>query len=242
MASHAANLRSHRLDAALLGPMDYAREGSAYCIAGGTALSSQSSNGSIVIQIRQGIQNLRTLAVDPSSSSEIVLATIVLREEFGINPAIVPVMGPLESMLQKCDAALLVGDQALRESRGRPAAIDLVESWMALTGLPYVHHIWCFPEGGLEEPDIAALTESGERAESLIDPAATSAVSRRELPHQTPAELSAYLEQFSFTATPETEEGLKEYLKYVYYHGILPDVPDLRYPPSPGVGIQPSEN
>jgi chorismate dehydratase len=229
---NAVQLRSHRLDAALLGPLDYAREGSVYFIARGVSISSRSSNGSVVIHMREGVRRIKTLAVDPSSYSEIVLATIILREEFGIEPSVVPVVGTVATMLGKADAALLTGDQALRESPHRREALDLVESWVALTGLPYVFAVWCVAEHGLSPSDLSLLAKHAEEGSALIDEIAMQAPALHDLPSHSPAELAAYLESFSFTMTAEAEEGLKEYLKYVYYHGILADVPDLRYSPS----------
>jgi len=41
--------------------------------------------------------------------------------------------------------------------------------------------------------------------------------------------LKAYLETFSYDFGPDAEEGLKEFLRYAYYHGVLPDVPDVRW-------------
>ncbi len=34
---------------------------------------------------------------------------------------------------------------------------------------------------------------------------------------------------FSYDFTEEVEEGLQEFLRYAYYHGVLPDVPDVRW-------------
>jgi hypothetical protein len=38
-----------------------------------------------------------------------------------------------------------------------------------------------------------------------------------------------YLEGLDFEGTEESEEGLREFMRYAYYHGVLPDVPDLQY-------------
>jgi predicted solute-binding protein len=43
------------------------------------------------------------------------------------------------------------------------------------------------------------------------------------------AEVRMYLEKFVFEMSEEVEEGLKEFLRYAFYHGILPDVADLHY-------------
>jgi hypothetical protein len=34
---------------------------------------------------------------------------------------------------------------------------------------------------------------------------------------------------FSYDFPENVQEGIREFLRYAYYHGILPDVPDLRF-------------
>ena len=54
-------------------------------------------------------------------------------------------------MLQRCDAALIIGDPALflDERRRRLRKIDLGEEWTAMTGLPFVWAFWAGRSGAL---------------------------------------------------------------------------------------------
>ena len=124
-----------------------------------------------------------------------------------------PVAGTLGAMLQKADAALLAGDAALGSIRDMPEAIDLVEEWIAATDLPYVHGFWCARERGLGEPEWRTLEGlPGSIRETGHDAGGPSAV-----------------DLFSYDFPENVQEGIREFLRYAYYHGILPDVPDLRF-------------
>jgi chorismate dehydratase len=216
-ASLAQRLEHGKLNGALLSPIDYARNASEYLIVPGSAVSSQSANESIVIHFRRGVKSVRTLAVQPMSASDIILAKILLAERFDIEPRIMPVAGTLESMLEKADAALLAGDAALGSVTDQPEALDLVEEWIGATDLPYVHGFWCAREHMLTKQEWTLL---GGLSECVDEPDG-------ETDGPSPGDL------FSYDFLENVREGIREFLRYAYYHGILPDVPDLRFFGSP---------
>src|SRR4051794_7984704 len=57
---------------------------------------------------------IRTLAADVSSRTSVMLARILLAERYGTVPRVITVAPDLESMLAQSDAALIIGDPALR--------------------------------------------------------------------------------------------------------------------------------
>ncbi len=212
-AALAQRLERRALGGALLSPIDFAMNASQYLVVPGSAVSSQSGNESIVVHFRHGLRAVRTLAVQPVSASDIILAKILLAERFDIEPRIMPVAGTLETMLERADAALLAGDAALQSVAGRPEALDLVEEWIAATDLPYVHGFWCARERGLSESEWMML---GGLPEGLPEPAPGG-------------EGTSAVDLFSYDFSENVQEGIQEFLRYAYYHGILPDVPDLRF-------------
>ena len=212
-ASLAQRLEHRGLGGALLSPIDYARNASEYLIVPGSAVSSQSGNESIVIVFRRGVKAVKTLAVQPVSASDIILAKILLAERFDIEPRIMPLAGSLDAMLERADAALLAGDAAIGSALERPEALDLVEEWIAATDLPYVHGFWCAREKALTDAERAVLGGLGGCAD---DPSPE-------------AEGPSPFGLFSYDFPENVKEGIREFLRYAYYHGILPDVPDLRF-------------
>ncbi len=225
---NALRLRERNLDAALLAPIDFARDASLYRVVPGVAASSRSANSAITLHFREGLHGISTLAADPALASEIILAKIILAEEFDVSPKIVPFQGPLDLMLEKADVALLAGDSSLREAATHPNAVDLVEAWTELTELPFVHCFWCAREEELTETEVQALRQAGNEGTAQLDDIAGEAASHSLSPVPFAA-LKAYLETFSYDFVPDAEEGLKEFLRYAYYHGVLPDVPDVQW-------------
>lgn len=227
-ASIAQRLAKRTLSGAFLSPIDFARNASEYRIVPGSAVSSQGGNNSIVIYFREGTKTVRTLAVPPTSASDIVLAKILLAERFDLEPLIVPIAGDLSTMLTKADAALLAGDAALSTVDTHPESLDLIEEWVAATDLPYVHGFWCGREKGLTEYECGVLTRLSsdiEEVEGSTRPAGPSPV-----------------EIFSYDFSDEVQEGIREFLRYAYYHGILPDVPELVFFGSPEADESPMMN
>jgi predicted solute-binding protein len=219
----AHKLRQHDLQTAVVSPIEYARESSEYRIVASWGISSRSG---IALHVKKGLKTIRTIAADPSFAAELVLARIVLAEEFEIIPAIVPMRGSVDEMLTRADAAMAAGDAFPRESEQHPDGIDIVELWSEMLDLPYVHGVLVAREGDLPTDDFLRLR------------AATSVLTSHSGHEEQPARLFSaaltdaemkYLEQFSYVLTEESEDGLQEFLHYAHYHGILPDIPSIRY-------------
>jgi predicted solute-binding protein len=237
-AENAIRLRRHELAAALMTPLDYAREMSHSQMFPAAGVSSEGRGDVVTLHFREGLHTISTLAADPSSSAEIVLAKIILGEQFESDPSIVPVVGTLSGMLEKADAALVVGRENVQGAAEHANMIDLVDAWTDMTRLPYVHAIWCGRMDDIAPQDIEEITPKREAVASSID----------EIASQSAPELARsvrdYLETFTFGITDDVEIAMTEFLRYAYYHGFIPDIPDLRFfgrdpdeqlPPPPSV-------
>ncbi len=218
----AKQLREQELNAALLSPLEYAKDSSDYCIVPKIGAVSQTGNGSIVVRFQEGGKKIQTLAVNPSFVWEIVLTRIIFAEAFDIELTIVPMNAAADVMLQKADAALFVGDSAV-EVMGTDSIIDITEEWNQLTGLPLVHAIWCGREGDLMKEDVGILQQAALKGTAGINDIVLAVQ-----PDDREA-LQRFLESFSYELNAEAEEGLAEMMKYFYYHGITPDVSELNF-------------
>jgi chorismate dehydratase len=222
----AHKLEMRALSASYVSPVEYARNASEYRIFPGTAVVSPAGNNSLVMSFRRGIHQIATLAVPPTSASDIILAKILLAERFDIHPRFVPVTGDLESMLAKADAALLAGDFPLDAVRSD--SLDLVEEWIATTDLPYVHGFVAAREDALSRGERAAVSASGGNGCALVEAAG--------------GDEALKIARFDYRFSDDAKEGVTEFLRYAYYHGILPDVPELRFFDEPESASEPGRN
>jgi chorismate dehydratase len=223
---NAIRLREHELDAAFLSMIDYARESSDYSIIPGIAVSSRTPTNSIVLLFKEGLHTITTIAVNPASTSEIVLASILLGERFDVHPQLLPMTGSPEEMLGAADAVLFVGNEASVQLRGRQNTMDLVEEWNDLTDLPFVHGFWSVREPGLEKGDITLIQKACRDGLQSMDEIARAVATTETT---SPDSMKAYLRSFSYTFGEEEQEAVTEFLRYAYYHGVLPDIADLTF-------------
>lgn len=226
-------LREKNLEVAFLSPLEYARDSSLYEIIPGAGASSSIATGTVSVIFRsEHLHSVSTIAIDPAFSSEIVLARIVLAEEFELAPKFVPATGTVDEMLARADAVLLAGDASLRAVDVHPNRIDLIEAWTELTDLPYVHGMWVVPSG-TGTPELAELLQNAaSKALDSID-TITGSAPPALFPAQNQSSLADYLNAFSYDLSEEDLDGIQEYMRFAYYHGVLPDIGDLNiYSPS----------
>jgi len=200
-------LRQGILDGAFLSPIDYARDYSKYRILPSVGAVSQGESGSILLFFKERVRKISTLAVDPNYTSEIVLAHILLAEKYGTAPKILPTRTYHDGIRSQADAVLLVGDAAL-EMRDKTNKLDLVDEWEDVTDLPYVHGIWVLREDSFTRAEADALTLCAQMGAGKVN--------------QGHAE-------FRYDLDESAVSGLSEFFRMSYYHGILKDLPDIRF-------------
>ena len=126
---------------------------------------------SILLFSRVPWAQVRRLAADSGSRTSVELARVILRERFGVQPEIIRHDPQLGDMLSHADAALLIGDAALRAD---PASVpfeclDLGAEWLSLTGLPFVFAAWAGKPGIPVDPLSALTRASYEFGQARID-------------------------------------------------------------------------
>ncbi len=140
---------------------------------------------SVRIFLGKPIEQVRTVALDTSSLSSVNLARIILRERYEIMPEFIDMRPDLEEMLDRCDAAVTIGDITMTAPQDRWPMLDLGEEWKLLTGLPFVFAVWAV------NPDMASpeLTDILMRAKQFgmesLDKISASESRRLDLSYET---------------------------------------------------------
>jgi len=112
-------------------------------ICGGICISSDGPVGSVIAFSKVPFRQIESVAIDGSSLSGANLLRILLRERYGVTPELRSVEpASVDEMLSCADAALLIGDAAMKADLGGLHVLDVAEEWKLLTGLPAVFAVW----------------------------------------------------------------------------------------------------
>ena len=110
----------------------------------GTGIACHGPVRTILLVSKVPFREIRTLATDSGSRTSVMLSRVILAEKYGVEPSLISRPADLAAMLGEADAALLIGDAALRiDPEKLPfESLDLGAEWNALTGLPMVFAVW----------------------------------------------------------------------------------------------------
>lgn len=138
-----------------------------YLVVPGAAIASDGPVASVAMYTRRPTADIRSVALDSSSRTSAALLKILCNHRFRIAPSFSTMAPNIETMLAACDAALIIGDNALfldHEAAGL-RKIDLGEEWTGLTGLPFVWAFWAGRPGAASPEVVRALIAA--RAEGV---------------------------------------------------------------------------
>jgi chorismate dehydratase len=164
-------LCAREIDLGLVPSIEFLRDPS-YRIVPDLAITSMGAVASVALFTRKPIADVTSIAMDTSSRTSVALVRVLCDRWFRIAPAIESHQPDLDAMLQRADAALIIGDIALltdRRSGGDVQKIDLGEAWTAMTGLPFVWAAWVGRAGAVQCTDVDALRAARDEGVSQPD-------------------------------------------------------------------------
>jgi chorismate dehydratase len=116
---------------------------------------------SILLISKVPFAEIRTLATDSTSRTSVALSRIILSRKYGVEPRHWSQAPHIGKMLEKADAALIIGDTALLlDPVTLPFhVLDLGKEWTEMTGLPMVFAVWA-ARAGVPRQDPQPFTDS----------------------------------------------------------------------------------
>lgn len=210
----------------------------------GCTIASLDRVRSIQLIVKEGhaLEAVRSVAADTASRSSLAYAEILFRKFLGTQPEFIQHPADPVAMLQRADAALLIGDPALLalESRerieqavGRCQWIDLAHEWKTRTGLPWVAAVWAVRTEALGPGHVTAaqltedLIESRDHGLAHIDELVEQWTPRLPVPAET---IHHYLTRnIHYTLTPECIRAMELFRRYAAEVNALPPLPELRF-------------
>jgi chorismate dehydratase len=244
-------LHEGAIDVGLIPSIEYLR-GGPYRIAPDLAIASRGPVASVAIYTTRPIADVRSIALDTSSRTSVALVSVLCAKLFKIRPELESRGPDLSDMLGHCDAALLIGDNALlldherfhlskaQPSHNQPASspgvrerlapspqprlekIDLGEAWTTLTGLPFVWAFWAGRPDALNDDDVRALGRSRDAGVTCSD-----AIAREYFPGS-PADQAvgaAYLrDNIKYHLGADERAALELFYRYAVEAGVVDSV------------------
>lgn len=169
------------------------------------------------------------VALGSTSRTGVLLAQMLLAERYGVHPDYFTCPPELTQMLLEADAAVLIGDVALRARYEAPTrgliVTDLGQAWREWTGLPMVFAVWAvrrdFAEaqpGAVKEVHEAFL-RSRDLCLAELDEVAEAAA--RWEPFDA-ATLASYFRALDFSLGARQVAGLREFARRAATSGAVP--------------------
>src|SRR5580765_5210117 len=103
-------LHAREIDVGLIPSIEYLRGPGSYGIVYDAAVTSKGAVKSVALYTRREPRDIRTVAMDSSSRTSVALVTILLRNMHALTIEPVAMAPDLDAMLERADAALIIGD------------------------------------------------------------------------------------------------------------------------------------
>jgi chorismate dehydratase len=177
------------------------------------------------------LAGLRTVAADTASRTTIAYTRVLFNKWENPDIRFVPMAANLDTMLERADAAIIIGDPALLaleeqsnrfERTGEELVYhDLAQEWRTLTGLPFVSAVWAASAGcALDERVTEDLIRSRDHGLANIDALVAEWSRKFPMPEST---IRKYLtENIHYVLDDECLEGMKGFFRMTAEAGVLP--------------------
>jgi len=194
----------------------------------------------LVRRAAQRLHEVRSVAADMASRTTLAHTRILFRHWGNPSVPFLPAFADLDSMLERADAAILIGDPALLALEERTNRFertgellvyhDLAEEWHTLTGLPFVSAIWGAAPKISGAPGLDSETWESIKGDFIhsrihgmenIDSLVAEWTKRIAIPEQT---IRAYLTtNIHYILDEECLEAMKVFFRMAAQTGALPE-------------------
>jgi len=221
-------LAAGEIDVAAISSFAYGQHADRFCLLPGLSVSALGRVNSILLFLKSPLdQVLRgRIAVTTTSATSVALLRIIMEKFWGGSPTYEYAEPSLEHMLERADAALLIGDHAIRAS-WQPhgcRVLDLGEVWHLWTGHWMTFAVWAVRRETAEtRPEevaeiYSALLASKER--SLRDPVPLVERAVAEIGGEA-AYWHGYFANLCYDFGQAQMKGLKLYFRFARELGLL---------------------
>ena len=114
-----------------------------YHIVGNYCIGTEGEIASVALFSEVPMQEIEQVYLDYQSRTSVALLKFLMKEYWGISPAIIQAENEdYRSLIKGTTAGLVIGDRALEQRKISTFIYDLGSEWKKITGLPFVFAAW----------------------------------------------------------------------------------------------------
>lgn len=114
-----------------------------YHIVGNYCIGTEGEIASVALFSEVPMQEIGQVYLDYQSRTSVALLKFLMKEYWGISPAIIQAVNEdYRSLIKGTTAGLVIGDRALEQRKISTFIYDLGSEWKKITGLPFVFAAW----------------------------------------------------------------------------------------------------
>lgn len=216
-------LSQNEVDAALVPVIEYQRIPGGALVPDVCVGSHNEVLSVVLVSKNTQLENIRTVALDESSRTSATLVKVIFREFLGHEPEWTTRSPNLDEMLNRNDAALIIGDPGMTFPRTGLRVWDMATLWRNYTGFGFVFAMWMVREakiGGVDVDFAGARDEGVTRIDEIVD----------AYKDRIPMNLFKYLtENIVYRIDESMQRGLELYFELACKHRLIEGVKPLRY-------------
>jgi chorismate dehydratase len=220
-----ADLLAHgEVEAALVPIIEYQRMADVLVVPNVCVGSHSAVRSVVLISKYEDLKNVRSVALDDSSRTSQALVKIIFREFVGSEPKWE--LGA-QLMMERSDAALVIGDPAMKISPKGFHVFDLASLWRRFTDTGFVFAMWMARASSIDA--VSKLDFAGARDEGLeqIEKIISQYENDLPLPRQ---EIRKYLtDNITFHVDESLAKGMLLYFELAQKHGLIEDNKPLQF-------------
>ena len=220
-------LERGEVDAALVPVIEYQRMPEVLLVPDVCVGSKSAVRSVVLVTRRNNLKKVERVALDESSRTSVALVQIIFREFLGFEPEWISAAPDLKAMLTAADAALVIGDPAMKIPRDQFRVFDLATLWHEFTGCGFVFAMWMVRSDSAEK--VRAIDFAAARDEGLahLDEIAAE---NETVVGLSRTEIRTYLtENIAFQVDGEMREGLKLYFEFAEKHQLIDEAKPLQF-------------
>jgi chorismate dehydratase len=196
-------------------------------VAPGISVSSFGPVKSVLLLSKVPLEEIDSVALDESSPTSAILVRLILERVYDLHPTYITSCPDIKVMLTEQDAALLIGDAAMRAQQDKLYVYDLAIEWSRFCGLPFVFAFWAF----YPSPEISEILPL------LVQSKMYGGRCRREIAEALSAMRGISIEAIyeylhrnvNYELGPSHLAGLNLFYRLAHEQGLLPSIRPLEF-------------